>query len=127
MSPSTATSKDRINGVGLKANSTLTLRSSQQIAPRLTSRVCLGLRYQLLGDRGHKVLDVELSLRAKESANRDETMVYKAHFEIRDMQVLLDGGIYGVVHFQIRVMRDDRHTASSPSHPTATRKHEQLR
>jgi hypothetical protein len=41
--------------------------------------------------------------------------VVKVYFEIRDVEMLLDGGIDGVVHVQIRVALDDRHSISLTS------------
>ena len=41
--------------------------------------------------------------------------MWKVYFEIRDIEMLLDGGIDGVVH--VRIWRDDRRSISlSSSH-----------
>lgn len=37
------------------------------------------------------------------------------HFEVRDIEMLLDGGINGVVHIQAELAQDDRHGISLPS------------
>ena len=74
MSWSTATSKDRIKGVGLKADLISTrvhLEPLKQMV-RLTSGAGFGLRDQLLRDGGNKVLDFKFSLCAAESVNSVE-------------------------------------------------------
>jgi hypothetical protein len=51
------------------------------------------------------------------STSRGRAGVRETYFEIRDIEMLLDGGIDGVVHVQIRVPLDDRRSISlSSSH-----------
>ena len=47
------------------------------------------------------------------------------YFEVRDVEMLLDGGINSVVHVQISAAR--MIGAVSLSHPATTRRHEQPR
>ena len=82
---------------------------------RLTSGARLGLRDQLLRDGGDKVFDIEFTLSTRESVGGTSVSVVKVYFEIRDVKMLLDGGIDSVVHVQIRVALDDRHSISLTS------------